>query len=88
MKRKDILIILILLFIVVAGWVGSNIYHSAVESTISETVNQDIAPIAPAFDTATIDKLKQRQKINPSFELLEILPAENASEGGELLLPL
>lgn len=85
MKRKDILIILILLFIFVTAWVGSNIYHSIVSSTLSETVNQDISPISPTFDVKTINKLKERQKINPSFEL-ESLPesSQNASEEGKL----
>lgn len=99
MRQKDILIILILLFVFVVAWVGSSIYHNAVSSTISETTNQDISPIIPTFDTKTINKLKQRQKINPSFELgsitptptpipSEILSPQNSSEGGKLLLPL
>lgn len=99
MKQKDILIILILLFIFVVVWVGSSIYHNIVSSTISETTNQGISPITPTFDTKTINKLKQRKKINPSFELqnitptptpfpLEILSPKNSSEEGKLLLPL
>lgn len=87
MKQKDILIILILLFIFVAAWVGSNIYHSVVSSTLSETLNQDISPIAPTFDIKTINKLKERQKINPSFELENsIESSQNASEEGKLTL--
>lgn len=87
MKRKDILIILILLFIFVAAWVGSNIYHSIVSSTLSETVNQDISPITPTFDIRTINKLKERRKINPSFELESLLESsQNASEEGKLTL--
>jgi len=82
MKQKDILIILILLFIVVVAWVGSSIYRSIVSSTISEATNVDISPITPIFDTKTIDKLKQRQKISPSFEL----SPQNATQEGKLLL--
>lgn len=97
MKRKDILIIIILLFIFILVWIGESIYHSAVSSTISETTSKDISPIAPSFDTKTIDKLKKRQKITPSFELETITPTpitlptlkvspQSASEGGKLLL--
>ncbi len=99
MKQKDILIILALLFIFVIAWIGGNIYHSIVSSTISETTSQNISPIIPTFDTKTVNKLKLRQKINPSFELqsitptptpfpLEILSPKNSSSGGKLLLPL
>lgn len=98
MKQKDILIILILLFISVAAWIGGNIYHSIAGSTISETTSRDISPITPTFDTQTVNKLKQRQKINPSFELgnitptptpvpIDLLSPQNASEEAKLILP-
>lgn len=88
MKKKDILIILALLFVFVLVWVGSNIYHDVISSTISEAVNQDISPIDPTFDTKTINTLKQRQKINPSFELENITstPTQNASPAGKIEL--
>jgi len=97
MKQKDILIIIILLFIFTLVWIGGSIYHNAVNSTISETTSKDIFPIEPVFDTKTIDKLKKRQKIIPSFELENIIPTpialptlkispKNASEEGKLLL--
>lgn len=96
MKQKDILIIIILLFISALIWIGGNIYHSAVSSTISENISKDIAPIAPTFDTKTIDKLKSREKISPSFDLDRITPtpivlptlppSPNGSQGGRLLL--
>lgn len=79
MSKKDVLIILILLFVFVVAWIGSNIYHSARVSTISEATNQDISPITPSFDTKTIDKLKERQKINPSFELGEIISSPSST---------
>ncbi len=97
MTQKDILIIIILLFIFTLAWIGGSIYHSAVSSTISETTSKDISPIAPVFDTKTIDKLNERQRITPSFELGNITPIpvalptlknspQNASEEGKLLL--
>ena len=97
MKQKDILIIIILLFIFALAWIGGSIYHSVVNSTISETTSKDISPIMPVFDTKTIDKLKERQKIIPFFELGSVTPTpppyptpkistQNASEEGKLLL--
>lgn len=97
MKQKDILVIIILLFIFALAWIGGGIYHSAVNSTISETTSKDILPIAPTFDTKTIDKLRERQKITPAFELENTTPTpitlpilksspQNASAGGKLLL--
>lgn len=97
MKQKDILIILILLFTSVLAWIGSSIYHGVVSSTISDTIKQDISPIKPTFDVKTINKIKERRAINPSFELgnitptptplpIEILFPKNASEGGKLPL--
>jgi hypothetical protein len=97
MKQKDILVIIVLLFIFVLTWIGEGIYHSAVNSTVSEETNRDISPIAPVFDTKIIDKLKERQRITPSFELGNLTPtpitlptlevsSRNASQGGKLLL--
>lgn len=95
MKQKDILIIIFLLFIFVLFWIGGNIYHSGINSTISEDTTQNIAPIAPNFDTKAIDKLKTRERIVPLFELgnptptpisLPLAAPLNASQGGKLLL--
>lgn len=97
MKQKDILIIIILFFIFIIAWIGGGIYHSAVNSTISEETNEEISPITPAFDTKVIDKLKKRQKIVPSFELENLtptpiilpttaIPSTNASKGATILL--
>ena len=96
MKQKDVLIILILLFVFAVAWISTSIYHNSVSSTISENTSQDISPIAPNFDTNTINMLKQRRQIIPVFEVsittptptpivipTSIVPRE-ASPGGEL----
>jgi hypothetical protein len=74
MKQKDILIIIILLFIFTLAWIGESIYRSTSSSTISDTVSQDIKTISPNFDTKTINKLKSRKKITPLFDLQGITP--------------
>lgn len=96
MNKKDVLIITILLFIFILIWIGGSIYHNAVSSTISEDVNREILPIAPTFDTKTINKLKSREKITPSFDAREVIPTPitlpnipnppNASGASEILL--
>lgn len=79
MKQKDVLIILALLFVFVTMWVGYSIYRNVTKSTISESINQNISPITSTFDSKTIDKLKQRQRINPSFEIENTTPTPSAS---------
>lgn len=67
-KHNDILFILISSFIVVVAWIGFNLYHIFITSTISEEVQVRLTPIDGTFDTATIQSLKARQQINPAFE--------------------
>lgn len=97
MKQKDILVIFILLFVFVVTWIVSSIYHNSVQSTISETLNQDISQINPTFDVKTINKLKNRQRLNPLLELENITPTptplppnilnpQDSTQGGKLLL--
>jgi hypothetical protein len=68
MKQKDILIILIPLFLLTVLWVIFNIYHSYVTSTIKDPLTIQIVPIESKFDTATINSLKNRQKVDPLYE--------------------
>jgi hypothetical protein len=68
MKRKDILSILIPLFIFVIAWIGFSVYHNIVNSTIPENLNVQIAAIPSSFDTTTIADLKNRQNVKPIYE--------------------
>lgn len=68
MKQKDILFILISSFVVVAAWVGFNLYHKWVTTTISPDLQLQINPIESSFDRDTIQKLKQRNHIAPDYE--------------------
>jgi len=60
MKRKDILMILVPIFIIVVFWIGFSIYHGIVSSTISEVENLQITPISPDFDTKTIQGYQEK----------------------------
>lgn len=87
--KRDVIIILILLFITVIAWATTSIYRNLVRSTISQNTSRDILPIAPVFDTNTIDKIKNRERVIPAFELEnKITPVEKeeeATSGGEIV---
>ena len=68
MKKKDLITLLSSIFIFVFIWIFFNIYHNSSTSTISESVNTQLAPISSSFDTKTIEKLKKRQNITPIFQ--------------------
>lgn len=67
MKRKDILILLIPMFIIVILWVIFSIYHNFVNSTIPESLNMQILSISPNFDLKTIESIKQREVVEPVY---------------------
>ena len=69
MKRKDILVLLIPSFIFVLAWIGFGIVHNLVTPTISESLNTQISPITPSFDTKTISDIKNRQIVEPIYEI-------------------
>lgn len=69
MKQKDFLIILVPLFILTVLWVVFNIYHNYVTSTIKDPLSIQIIPIEGKFDADTVNKIKNRKKVNPLFEI-------------------
>ena len=76
MKQKDILLLLLPLFLIIMIWIIFSIYHNSATSTISETLDLNIKPISPDFDTQTVESLKKREQITPLFE--------TASSSGQL----
>lgn len=69
MKKNDILMILVPSLIFVLAWIGFSLLHSVATSTISETLDTQIAPISPEFDTNTIAELKQRKNVAPIYQI-------------------
>ncbi len=65
MKQKDLLFLLISSSILVVIWIIFNILHHSLTSTITDTVGQELNPIAKTFDQTTFDILKKRQKVTP-----------------------
>lgn len=70
MKQKDFLIILIPAVILSILWVIFSIYHNLTTSTIKDPLTFQIIPIEGKFDTETINKLKEKQRINPLFNIV------------------
>lgn len=70
MKQKDLLLLLVPFFLILAAWIIFNIYHSSVTSTISDSLNIQITPIDPSFDQAAIESIKNRDNIAPVYDLL------------------
>lgn len=66
---KDLLFVSISSFIVVVAWVGFNIYHTWVTTTITPEMQVTITAIHPDFDAATIQKLKARKQVVPVTSL-------------------
>ncbi len=67
MNQKNLITLLVLIVIVVTALVGSNIYHSAVTSTIPEILAIQVKPITPTFQIKVLDELKKRTKVSPQF---------------------
>lgn len=68
-KRGEVLFLLFSTFLLVAAWIGFNIYHTWVTSTISPDLQMAITPIDPNFDTSVLENLKTRDRVTPVFQL-------------------
>jgi hypothetical protein len=79
MFKRDMLIILLMTFITIAAWIGFNIYHIIVTSTISEELQAQITAINPNFDLDTINKLKSRKSIEPLYQITDTAPKVTAT---------
>src|SRR5882724_3666224 len=66
--QNDIIFLSGSLFVIVFLWIGSNLYHAWVTSTISPDLQIQIVPISPTFDTDVIDQLKNRTTVLPNLD--------------------
>jgi hypothetical protein len=69
-KQKDILFIFISSFVVVVAWIGFNLYHIYVTSTISQDIQIELTPINPLFDSQTMQQLSTRENIDPLYDAI------------------
>jgi hypothetical protein len=65
--QRDIVLLTLSMFIIVAAWVGFNVHHSRVNSTIDDVLQTQIIPIPGNFDNATIQDLQSRTVIEPDY---------------------
>ena len=86
MKQKDFLIILVPAFILTILWVVFSIYHNYVTSTIKDPLTFQTIPIDGKFDKLTIENIKNRQRVDPLYELLT-LPSTDSSTNDEEITP-
>jgi hypothetical protein len=75
MKKNDVLVILIPSFIFALAWIGFSLIHNIATSTISETLDTQISPISPNFDTNTIADIKKRTNVVPIYQIT--IPIQN-----------
>ncbi len=68
------------MFIISLAWIGFDLYHKAVTSTISAPLQADINPIVPDFDTHVIQNLKQRHYSDPVY----LLSSQTATPSGKI----
>jgi len=91
MKQREIYLLLISSFVLVVFWIAFSIYHSSVTSTIPETLNIQIIPINPTFDTNEISNIKTRPDITPLYQLEqtqdEAVSPTPAATSGAILKP-
>lgn len=69
MKHKDILLIVIPSFLLIVVWIVFTIVHNSISSTIPQALGIQIKPITPSFDTATLESLKKRSKVQPLYQI-------------------
>ena len=90
MKQKQIAIILIPAFILAVFWVLFSVYHSYVNSTITDPLSFQIIPIQGSFDKKTIEELKQRKRVETNGIIIVSDTSgdqeNNASESAEIEL--
>ena len=81
-NQKSIMILLALMLIFTLVWVGSNVYHSYVNSTIELPLVESIIPIEGSFDMKTIEQIKTRKRVNISNDI--IAPTEDIQAKDEV----
>lgn len=87
MKQKEILLILVSIFVLVLIWIALSIYHNAVTSTIPQALSIQIAPISPDFDKETLEKIKKRKVVQPSWEFEKKSEEKSATLEAEQIIP-
>jgi hypothetical protein len=78
MKQKDLLILLVPMFLITILWVVFNIYHNYVTSTITDPLTLQIVPIDGKFNRTSLESIKDRKRLEPLF-IAPVTEDENTS---------
>lgn len=73
LKKGYLLCILFFTSIVVISWIIFNVYQAAIGTTISQKIAIEITPIKPDFDSKVIEKIRNREKVSPVYEVTATL---------------
>lgn len=79
MKQKDILLLIIVFFVGALAYMIFTVLYNKYESTISEALAVQSAPINPNFDMKTFNSVKQRPQIDPLYSLPKAQPTPTPS---------
>lgn len=60
-QRRELLAILLFLFVIVVFWIGIELLSSQHQSGISKTEQAAAAPLSPVLNVSIIEKLEQKQ---------------------------
>ena len=69
MKQQQLLLVSLYSLIIIIAWITFNLYNNSVTSTITQEQQTQITPIDPTFNEQTIEKLRTRENITPSYQL-------------------
>lgn len=85
--NRDALILSILTLITVLTWIAYDVYQALTKYTLPEVLEEQMRPLEPRIDRATLEKIKKREGI-PEEELEKIAtPAVEISESTESATP-
>ena len=84
---KNLVYLAIFTSFVVLVWIVLTIYHNATSSTISKTVNTQIAPLSPSFDTSVIENLKKRGEVDSNLSETITFPSISPGAPSPSLTP-
>ncbi len=89
MKNNNFLYLGIFTFFTVAAWVGFDLYHISISSTIPENMKQDVVPLNPALDLKIFKNIKEKKKPAEFAEgsasaSTAILPEPESTQSAEL----
>lgn len=63
-KDKQSIFLIVATIITVIIWIGSNLYHIAVTSTVPEDIQETIAPFNPKIDKSIFETIRNKKEVS------------------------